>query len=160
MADLNLWKYKEISAWCHDMGRLSLAQGGRTFGYLKVRQLQAIAWYCTDTLLRGQLIDVDEFKRDPEEYRARSAFDYTNSQSSVTFDKPAKFIYKNWISWEKEKTNFHYLREMTGKNEFDDFNKSVSYFEIIWYGKRDLDVSKFEQIRPNFTSFLDKLGVK
>ena len=67
---------------------------------------------------------------------------------------------KRWINWEKEKTNFHYLREMSGKNEFDDFNKSVSYFEIIWYGKRELDSATFEQIKPNFTRFLDKLGVK
>ena len=101
MADLNQWKYKEISAWCHDMGILTLAQGGRTFGDLKVRQLQAIAWYVTDTLLRGQMIDVDEFKLDPKEYRTRAAFDYTNSQSAVTLDKPAKFEYKNWISWEE-----------------------------------------------------------
>lgn len=67
---------------------------------------------------------------------------------------------KQWIDWEKEKTNFHYLREMSGKSEFEDFNRSVSYFEIIWYGKRDLDASKFEQIKPNFTRFMDKLGVK
>lgn len=67
---------------------------------------------------------------------------------------------KRWISWQKEKTNFHYLREMSGKNEFDDFNRSVSFFEIIWYGKREIDLTKFEQIRPSFTRFLDKLGVK
>lgn len=67
---------------------------------------------------------------------------------------------KKWISWQKEKTNFHYLREMSGKNEYDDFNRSVSYFEIIWYGKREIDSAKFEQIRPSFTRFLDKLGVK
>jgi len=67
---------------------------------------------------------------------------------------------KNHIKWEKEKTNFHYLREMSGKNEFNDFNVSVSYFEIIWYGKRELDADKFEQVKPNFTRFLDKLGVK
>ncbi|NOQ74665.1 MAG: hypothetical protein GQ574_21815 [Crocinitomix sp.] len=67
---------------------------------------------------------------------------------------------KKHIKWEKEKTNFHYLREMSGKNEFHDFNVSVSYFEIIWYGKRELDADKFEQVRPNFTQFLDKLGVK
>ena len=67
---------------------------------------------------------------------------------------------KRQIKWEKEKTNFHYLREMSGKNEFDDFNISVSYFEIIWYGKRELDADKFEQVKPNFTRFLDKLGVK
>ena len=100
MADLNQWKYKEISSWCHNMGRLSAARGGRTFGDLKVRQLQAIAWYVTDTLLRGQVIDVDEFKLDPDEYRQRAAFDYDNSQTTVTLDKPAKFEYKNWISWE------------------------------------------------------------
>ncbi len=67
---------------------------------------------------------------------------------------------KKHIKWEKEKTNFHYLREMSGKNEFEDFNISVSYFEIIWYGKRELDADKFEQVKPNFTRFLDKLGVK
>lgn len=67
---------------------------------------------------------------------------------------------KGWIRWQKEKTNFHYLREMSGKAEFDDFNRSVSFFEIIWYGKRDVDLQKFEEIKPNFTRFLDKLGVK
>lgn len=67
---------------------------------------------------------------------------------------------KNWIQWEKEKTNFHYLREMAGKREYNDFNKSVSYFEIIWYGKREIDEEKFNQVKPNFTQFLDKLGVK
>lgn len=67
---------------------------------------------------------------------------------------------KRWIKWEKEKTNLHYLREMSGRKEFDDFNQSVSYFEIIWYGERELDASKFEAIKPSFTKFLDKLGVK
>lgn len=67
---------------------------------------------------------------------------------------------KNWIKWEKEKTNFHYLREMSGKKEFDDFNRSVSYFEIIWYGKRKIDLNRFEEIKPNFTRLLDKLGIK
>ena len=67
---------------------------------------------------------------------------------------------KRWITWEKDKTNFQYLREMNDKNEYEDFNRSVSYFEIIWYGKRELDAGKFEQVRPNFTRLLDKLGVK
>lgn len=67
---------------------------------------------------------------------------------------------KNWIRWEKEKTNFQYLREMNGRNEYRDFNQSVSYFEIIWYGKREIDKNTFDQIKPDFTKFLDKLGVK
>ncbi len=67
---------------------------------------------------------------------------------------------KGWINWQKEKTNFHYLREMTGKKEFDEFNRSVSFFEIIWYGKREVDLKKFEEIKPIFTNLLNKLGVK
>lgn len=67
---------------------------------------------------------------------------------------------KNWINWEKEKTNFQYLREMSSRSEYYDFNQSVSYFEIIWYGKREIDKSTFEKIKPDFTKFLDKLGIK
>lgn len=67
---------------------------------------------------------------------------------------------KNAIQWQREKTNFHYLIEMSGKTDYDDFNTSVSYFEIIWYGERQLDQAKFEQIRPVFTRFMDKLGIK
>lgn len=67
---------------------------------------------------------------------------------------------KNWIRWEKDKTNFQYLREMSDKTEYPDFNKSVSYFEIIWYGKRDIDKDTFEKIKPEFTRLLDKLGVQ
>ena len=67
---------------------------------------------------------------------------------------------KHWILWEREKTNMHYLREMSDKTEFDDFNKSIGYFEVIWYGKRDIDQNQFNSIRPYFTNLLDKLGVK
>ncbi|MDA9225439.1 hypothetical protein N9O93_01985 [bacterium] len=67
---------------------------------------------------------------------------------------------KGSIHWEKEKTNFHYLSEMTGKMGYEDFMISVTYFEFIWYGKREIDASKFEEVKPNFTRFLDKLGVK
>lgn len=67
---------------------------------------------------------------------------------------------KGLIQWEKEKTNFQYLRELSNYENYQEFNVSVSYFEIIWYGKRDLDKPTFEQIKPNFTRFLDKLGVR
>jgi hypothetical protein len=67
---------------------------------------------------------------------------------------------KNWIKWEKDKTNLHYLQEMSSKNEYEDFSTTVNYFEVIWYGKREIDEPKFESIRPKFTLLLDKLGIK
>ena len=67
---------------------------------------------------------------------------------------------KEWVFWEKDKTNMHYLREMSGKAEFDDFNKAISYFEVIWYGKRQIDHSQFQTVQPYFTNLLQRLGVK
>ena len=102
LRDLDQWGYKDIRDWCQNMARVTQNRGGRTFGDLKVKQLQAISWYVTDTLLRGQLIDVDEFKAQPGEYRMRAEFDYNNSQDkTVIVDKPAKFEYKKWIGWEE-----------------------------------------------------------
>ncbi len=66
---------------------------------------------------------------------------------------------KKWVIWEKDKTNMHYLREMNGKDEFDDFNKAISYFEVIWYGKRQIDKVQFTTVQPYFTNLLQKLGV-
>ena len=102
LRDLDQWGYKDIKDWCHNMAWVTLTRGGRTFGDLKIKQLQAISWYVTDTLLRGQVIDVNEFRAQPGEYRMRAEFDYNNSQDKmVTVDKPAKFEYKKWIGWEE-----------------------------------------------------------
>lgn len=67
---------------------------------------------------------------------------------------------KNWINWQREKTNMHYLYEMQSKSYFNEFNQTVNYFEIIWYGKRKINQVQFKTIQPSFTDLLDKLGVK
>jgi len=67
---------------------------------------------------------------------------------------------KHWIEWQKEKTNMHYLYEMQKQSEYDNFSQTVSYFEIVWYGKRDIDKTQFNKIQPSFTNLLDQLGVK
>ena len=67
---------------------------------------------------------------------------------------------KNWINWEKEKTNMHYIIEMKNKKEGEQFNTVVNYFEFIWYGKRHISQSQFQSIQPNFTSLLKQLGIK
>ncbi len=67
---------------------------------------------------------------------------------------------KKWITWEKEKTNMHYILEMKDKKEHGEFNTIVHYFEFIWYGKRNITQAQFQSIQPNFTSLLTKLGIK
>ncbi|MBK8927741.1 MAG: hypothetical protein IPM74_18025 [Crocinitomicaceae bacterium] len=65
---------------------------------------------------------------------------------------------KRWIEWQKEKTNYHYLREMSENSLYSPFSKSVGYFEVIWYGKREIDQQTFDKIQPEFKGLLDKLG--
>ncbi len=69
-------------------------------------------------------------------------------------------VEKGWIEWEKEKTNLAYLREMMGRDEYNDFNQCVTIFEIVWYGKRDINESEFDALKGHFKKLLDKLGVK
>ena len=67
---------------------------------------------------------------------------------------------KNWIDWQKEKTNMHYIVEMRDRKESTKFGTIVNYFEFIWYGKRDINQNQFKQIQPEFTTLLKILGIK
>lgn len=64
---------------------------------------------------------------------------------------------KQWINWEKEKTNFSYLIEMRKNNHYNDFEKTVSIYEIIWYGKRTLSKQSYLEIEPVFKALTHEL---
>ncbi len=64
---------------------------------------------------------------------------------------------KNWIKWEKKKTNISYLIEMRSRPQYDLFNKSVSVFEVVWYGNYDIDRKSFQQVEPTFKKLLDAI---
>lgn len=67
-------------------------------------------------------------------------------------------VEKNWITWEKEKTNFSYLIEMRENKNFKEFEEVVSIYEIIWYGEREINKKEFKSIEPKFVNLLEKLG--
>ncbi|MFK8046236.1 MAG: hypothetical protein AB8B72_12135 [Crocinitomicaceae bacterium] len=67
---------------------------------------------------------------------------------------------KKWIQWEKQKTNMHYLLEMQSKTEAPAFEKVLTYFEFIWYGKREITESQFSSIQPSFLQLLKTLNIK
>jgi hypothetical protein len=64
---------------------------------------------------------------------------------------------KNWIKWEKKKTNISYLMEMRSRPQYDLFNKSVSVFEIVWYGNYTIDKNSFREVEPTFQKLLDSI---
>lgn len=64
---------------------------------------------------------------------------------------------KNWIKWEKKKTNISYLMEMRSRPQFELFNRSVSVFEVVWYGNYTIDQQSFKEVEPTFKQLLDAI---
>ena len=64
---------------------------------------------------------------------------------------------KEWIEWEKEKTNASYLYEMRGKTLYSEFEATVSVYEIVWYGQRTPTEKEFEILEPRFKNLVKKL---
>lgn len=101
LVDLNQWQYKDIKDWCVAISARAVNRGGRTFGDLKIKQLQGIAWWVSDTLLRNQPVNVNVYKADADNYRVNAELDYRDSKAdNVTVDKPKAFEYQKWIEWE------------------------------------------------------------
>ena len=66
-------------------------------------------------------------------------------------------IKKDWIEWEKEKTNFSYLTEMRGNQYETQFESCVSVYEIVWYGERDISKEEFKILEPRFKNLVSNL---
>ncbi|MFZ5552922.1 MAG: hypothetical protein ACOZCO_07385 [Bacteroidota bacterium] len=64
---------------------------------------------------------------------------------------------KNWITWEKKKTNQYYLLEMRDRMQYQTFSKSIMIFEVVWYGKRELTPSEYAQVEPFFKELLKSI---
>jgi len=50
---------------------------------------------------------------------------------------------KEEISWEREKTNRDYHRELKGSDLRSNFRELATIYERVWYGEEPLDVQKF-----------------
>ena len=65
---------------------------------------------------------------------------------------------KEKIMWRKEKTNHEYARELRSESYGDDFQQMANIFDFVWYGKREVDKTKYDQIDTAFSSFKTKLN--
>jgi hypothetical protein len=69
-------------------------------------------------------------------------------------------IERNWIAWHKKKTNLHYLREMSARNEYQSFSNVVTVFEIVWYGKRPVSEEDYQRVEHLFKQMVNQLEAK
>lgn len=71
-----------------------------------------------------------------------------------------ELIRKEWIRWKKEKTNYHYLLEMRGKNNFHSFQECVRIYDLVWYGEYEISREIYELIQPTLHSYYQSLKPK
>lgn len=64
---------------------------------------------------------------------------------------------KKWITWKKDKTNYHYLTEMRTKKLFPLFNESVRIYELVWYGDYSINEEDYSTLEPKLKAFLNAL---
>lgn len=65
---------------------------------------------------------------------------------------------RSWIRWEKKKTNYHYINEISGRAQQADFITATRAFEIVWYGNRTLGENDYRQIEPYFKKLLSSIN--
>lgn len=65
---------------------------------------------------------------------------------------------KDWIRWEKEKTNRSYANEIKKESLKTSFLQLTSVFEYVFYGNFILDRKGFEEIQGSFLGFEKELA--
>lgn len=69
-----------------------------------------------------------------------------------------ELIQKSWISWKKEKTNYHYVLEMHKRENAAHFNECVRVYDLVWYGEYKIDREIFELLQPTFQNYYQSLN--
>ncbi|WGH76315.1 DUF4129 domain-containing protein [Tenacibaculum tangerinum] len=69
-----------------------------------------------------------------------------------------KLADKDFISWQQEKTNEDYIKELSSKKQLHgDFKKLTYLYDYVWYGEFSIDEEKFLQAENNFKNTLAKI---
>lgn len=119
----------------------------------------------TDTLVKKTLNDNEDW--DPTEVE----FDELSQKLSEAISKNdyrgcvriyytlilKELIEKQWIKWEKKKTNLHYLIEIGARKERIELEKSIRIFELVWYGDYKIEKNEYQQVEPQMKLFYQQL---
>lgn len=65
---------------------------------------------------------------------------------------------KEFISWQQEKTNEDYIKELASKQQLHgDFKKLTYLYDYVWYGEFSIDKEKFMKAESKFKNTLAKI---
>jgi len=84
---------------------------------------------------------------------AIKAGDYQTAYRIKYLEVLQQLIHKNLIYYKKEKTNYEYLLQLSGKAVYDPFRQLTFNFDGIWYGEMNIDKNRYESLLPYFNQF-------
>ncbi len=61
---------------------------------------------------------------------------------------------KKQINWQREKTNYDYLLEVSGKPIFTPFSNLTLTYELVWYGDALVSKTVYQSVEPKFSQVL------
>lgn len=64
---------------------------------------------------------------------------------------------KELVEWKKKKTNYHYLSELSGTPLYVEFERIVSVFEYVWYGKYDISNRDYKKVKKEFLGLIENI---
>ncbi|MEZ4805515.1 MAG: hypothetical protein R2852_08555 [Bacteroidia bacterium] len=107
-------------------------------------------------IIKTDDLDIDEIKnleiQSPLE-QALKLGDYRLAYRLKYLGVLKELIDRNLIYYKKEKTNYEYLIQLSGKSVYEPFRQLTFSFDGIWYGDLPIDESKFHALEPHFTDF-------
>ncbi|MES2432107.1 MAG: hypothetical protein V4556_14320 [Bacteroidota bacterium] len=68
-----------------------------------------------------------------------------------------KLASTNLIMYAADKTNYQYVRELSGKAYHNDFANITLHYEYVWYGEFDIDELTYLKLEDSFKQFQSKL---
>lgn len=100
--DLSYWSYEDITAWVTHKEKTKAGNQSIQFGDMKRKSLIGLAWWVTEKVRCGEVINLDDFDDEARLLsisEAKIEFDEKKVESQAT--KPEKFKYSEWTEWEK-----------------------------------------------------------
>lgn len=68
-----------------------------------------------------------------------------------------ELIRKNWIHWKKDKTNHHYVMEMSSRPRADVFRECVRIYDLVWYGEYEISKQVYQSLQPSLLNYYRSL---
>lgn len=68
-----------------------------------------------------------------------------------------KLALEKLIHWNRDKTNLHYIMELSGNQNAGKFRELTHLFENVWYGDINLNEETFQNINGGFEQFINSI---